>query len=97
MNMRFTCISTISAFRNNLPPVDAISFLYADTVRKEMGNHAIFVFAVADHDMISAYIRSGAISLSLCDDWRIWKVVYHRNDNTICWGQNIFCIAEVIF
>ena len=95
MNMRFTCISAISAFCNYLPPTDTISFFHTDTFWKEMCYHAIFMLAVTNNDMVSSHIRCGTIDLSLCDNRGIWKVTDRRNDNTICRSQNIFCKAEV--
>ena len=61
-----------------------------------MRYHAVLMFAVTNNDMVPSHIRSGAINLSFCNDWRIWKVTYRRNDNAICRSQNIFCITEVV-
>ena len=92
----FTRISAVPTLSDYSASADSISFLYAWAVRKEVCYYAVFMFAVANNDMVSSHIRSGAISLSLCNDWRIRKVAYHRNYNAICRSQNIFCITEVV-
>ena len=56
VDVRFARIAAIPTLGNYLASADSISFLYAWTVREKVCSHAVFMFAVANNDMVSSHI-----------------------------------------